>query len=95
MPSISFPDSEVYLLSVPFEFILIGKFEFGIPRSFAVTEMLKAQKLKSKFTVSFMNKNHVVIKIFVEEDFNLLWLWENPNVEGIPLRFFKWTQHFR
>lgn len=91
MPSISFPDSEVSNLSVPLEFTLIGKFELGIPRFFAITNMLKAQKFNSKFTVSFLNKNHVVITLFVEKDFNLLWAWENPSVEGHPLHFVKWT----
>lgn len=94
MPSIAFNETEVNLLSASFELTLIGKFSYGIPRIFDVTKMLNDLKLKSRFNISFMDKRHVVIQLFLEEDFNRLWLWDNPNVEGVPLRFFKWTPTF-
>lgn len=94
MSSIEFSKDEVTLLSVPFEFTLIGKFSYGIPRILEVTKMLKSLKLKSRFNVSFMNKRLIVIKLFLQEDLNRLWLWDNSNVEGIPFRLFKWTPTF-
>lgn len=94
MPAISFLDTEVYKLSESFDLTIIGKFSYGIPKIFEVTEMLKHCKLKGRFNVSFMDQRHVAIKLFLEEDLNTLWLMDNPNVNGTPVRFFKWTPSF-
>lgn len=94
MPSLSFTEDEVFKLSDSFKLTLVGKFSFGIPKIFEVTKMLKDCKLKGNFNVSFMDNRHVVIKLFLEEDFNTLWLLVNPNVNGTPMRFFKWSPNF-
>lgn len=94
MPSLSFTDTEVENLSKTFNLTLVGKFSHGIPKIFEVTQMLKDLKLKSSFTVSFMDKRHIAIKLFIEEDYNRLWLIDNPNVLGIPFRLFEWTSRF-
>lgn len=94
MPSLTFSDSDVELLSKPLDLALVGKFSFGIPKIFDVTSMLRDQKLKTGFTVSFMDSRNVLIKLFCEEDFNQLWLLDSPNVQGFPLRFFKWSPLF-
>lgn len=94
MPSIAFPQSEVLKLSESFDLTLIGKFSYGIPQIFDITKMLKDCNLKGRFSVSFIDKRHISIKLFLEEDFNALWLMENPNVHGTPLRFFKWSPSF-
>lgn len=94
MPAIAFLDSEVEKLAEPFELALVGKFSYGVPKIYEVTKMIKELRLKGGFTVSFMDKNHVLIKLFREEDLTNLWLTENPNVSGIPIRFFKRSPRF-
>lgn len=44
MPAISFTDSEVEKLAEQFELALVGKFSYGVPKIFKVTNMLKEQK---------------------------------------------------
>lgn len=94
MPSITFPDSDVLTLSKSLDPTFVGKFSYGIPKIGDVTDMLKDSKLKGRFTVSFIDKRHVAIKLFVEEDYNSLWLMSNPHVNGTPMRFFKWSPKF-
>lgn len=94
MPSISFSNVDVEKLSEAFMFTLVGKFDYGIPKIFEITKMLKEQSLKGSFTVSFMDRRNVIVKLFREEDFNQIWLWSEPNVGGIPFRFIKWTPKF-
>lgn len=73
---------------------IVGKFAYGIRKIFAVMNFLKDCKLKAGFLVSFMDKRHVAIRLFLEEEYNLLWLLENPEIEGMHVRFFKWTLMF-
>lgn len=94
MASVSFSKAEVDALSESFSLTLVGKFSVGIPKNYDVTDMLKDQSFKGRFTVSFMDKRNVVIKLFLEEDFNKLLFLENPNGAGTPFRFFKWTPKF-
>lgn len=94
MPSINFSNSEVEKLSESFSMTLVSKFSYGIPKIFEITAMLKQQALKGSFTVSFMDKRHVVVKLFREEDYNQLWLMRDPNVGGVMFRFFKWMPKF-
>lgn len=57
-------------MSESFSLTLVGKFSYGIPKIYEVTKMLKEQSFKGSFTVSFMDKRHVVVKLFLEEDYN-------------------------
>lgn len=41
-----------------------------------------------------MDKCHVAMCLFLEEDINYLWLLENPIVGRVPIRFFKWSPMF-
>lgn len=94
MPSLNFPSGEVEKLEESFSLTLISKFSYCVPKIIEVTKMLKNLGLKGRFTVSFMDLRHVVIKLFLEEDFNHLWLLENPNVAGTQFRLFKWSPSF-
>lgn len=89
LTTISFLDSKVENLSKAFDLTIVGKFAYGISKIFEVTKMLKEMRLKSSFIVIFMDKRHVDIKIFLEEDYNRLCLVDNLNVGGVPVRFLK------
>lgn len=91
MPSISFLDSEVSKLSKAFTLTLVGKLSFGIPKLFESTKILKDLNLKTYFTVSSIIKCYATIKLFSEEDFNFLWVLENPNVGAFRLGFLKFS----
>lgn len=41
-----------------------------------------------------MDLRHVAIRLFLEEDYNFLWLLENPTIEGLHVCFFKWSPMF-
>ena len=91
MPPICYSDSEIGNLAKTFEFALIGKFSYEIPKIFQSLILLRELIFKLGFNVSFMIIRNVVIKLVYEEDFNLLWLLESPNVQGISFCCFKWS----
>lgn len=55
---------------------------------------LKNLKFKGRFTVSFMDYRHVIIRLFTEEDYTNLWLCGTINVGAAPMRLFKWSPGF-
>lgn len=87
MPSIGFSNEEVTKLFESFALTIVGSFDYGIPKIFEITKMLKDLKIKSRFSVSIMDKRHIAVQLTLEEDFNSLWLLENPTVNGITVRF--------
>lgn len=65
----------------------MGKFSVGIPKIFVITKMLKDLNLKTGFTVNFLDKCHVAIKLFSDKDFNFLGYWKTLMLVGYRLDF--------
>lgn len=64
---VSFFTDEVVALSAYFVYTLVGKFSNGVPGIGEVAPAIKDLKLKGRFTVSFMDYRHVIIRLFTEK----------------------------
>lgn len=81
-------------MAAPFAYTLIDKFSNGIPSIAEISPSLRDLKLKGRFTVSFMDYKHVIIRLFTEEDYTNLWLKSTILIGAIPMRMFKWSPNF-
>ena len=95
IPAVRFNCAEISELSKPFDLSLVGKFMAKTPPKISEIALdFKKFKLKAGFNVSFIGSRHIIIKLFLEEDFTKLWLKSSLFIAGSALSLAKWSPSY-
>lgn len=94
-PAISFSSEEVSALASPFNLTLVGKCLGKTPPKISeIMHEFKKLNLKQGFSISFLDYRHLIITLFLEEDFTKLWLKSSLFIAGVTLVLTKWTSSY-
>lgn len=93
-PSVEFSIEETGRLSSPYKFSLIGRFSFGRPAMETIRKAFHGFSLKAYFSIGLLDDQHILIKLFYEEDFMRLWLRDHLYIFKAPMKVMKWTLDF-
>ncbi|VFQ85186.1 unnamed protein product [Cuscuta campestris] len=94
LPSISFSQEEVDVLSSKFQFALVGVFNDGRPSFQTIKATLESIGFEGNFQVGFLDDKCVLINFMKESDYNRLFMRRYWNIRGFVMKIFKWTHDF-
>ncbi|KAF8389668.1 hypothetical protein HHK36_024187 [Tetracentron sinense] len=88
------PDESAKLAS-PLKLSLVAKCSYGRPSFPAIREFFKKQfHLKFDYHIGVLDPRHLLIRFSAEEDYLTIYLKEYCYINGLLLRFIKWTPTF-
>lgn len=94
-PAISFSSEKVTALFAPFNLTLVAKFQSkSPPRINEIMPEFKKLNLKRGFSISMLDNRHLLISLFLDEDFTRLWLKGSLFIVGSSLSLTKWSPSY-
>ncbi|KAF8394103.1 hypothetical protein HHK36_020308 [Tetracentron sinense] len=82
-------------LAAPLKLSLVAKYSYGRPSFPAIREFFKLNyHLKFDYHIGVIDSRHLLIRFSVEEDYLTIYLKEYCYINGLLLRFIKWTPNF-
>lgn len=84
--AIKFTCEEVHALAQPVQLTLVGKFmSKSPPKIFEIMSEFKKMSLKGGFSFNLLDARHLIITLFLEEDFTKLWFKGSLFIAGTTL----------
>ncbi|KAL9461919.1 hypothetical protein AB3S75_004838 [Citrus x aurantiifolia] len=93
-PAIFFTEEEINIMAAPFKLALVGKFSFGRPPIDVIRKFFVALGLKGTVDISLLDPRHILIQLYLEEDYTRIWLRQSWFIDGRAMRVFKWSTTF-
>ncbi|KAL9424510.1 hypothetical protein AB3S75_031602 [Citrus x aurantiifolia] len=93
-PAIFFTEEEINIMAAPFKLALVGKFSFGRPPIDVIRKFFVALGLKGNVDISLLDPRHILIQLYLEEDYTRIWLRQSWFIDGRAMRVFKWSTTF-
>ncbi|KAL9459047.1 hypothetical protein AB3S75_002435 [Citrus x aurantiifolia] len=93
-PAIFFTEEEINIMAAPFKLALVGKFSFGRPPIDVIRKFFVALGLKGTVDISLLDPRHILIQLYLEEDYMRIWLRQSWFIDGRAMRVFKWSTTF-
>src|SRR5204863_5843252 len=81
-------------LAAQFRLALVRKFSHGRPTMEITRQVFSKLGLKGNYSLGHLDSKHLLIRLEHESDFNWIWLKEQIQISGFPVRVFKWTPDF-
>lgn len=78
----------------PFKLSLVGKFSFGSHPIDVIRKCFVALGLKKNVEIFLLDTRHILIQLYLEEDYTRIWLRQSWFIDGRVMYVFKWSTTF-